>query len=144
MVGRVEEVGNADSVIHPVGNDPMHGRPIAIVRPDLDDVPNVDNQGVGGTFKGEPSAVCKDLQSWLIILQKDGDCARVGMMADTQVSSVAHKTVVVDDRVRAWGVVVESYEAGVLGKILIRHRVGVKGFDDGHHDVHRDPVQLTL
>jgi hypothetical protein len=95
----------------------MQRRAIAIVRPHLHDVSDVNHECVGYRLYPMPFPSVKDFESGLVVLQQQGQGARVRVTLDAEL---------IWRRRFLHGVVVEPQKAGmsrleVTGEVPLRH-----------------------
>lgn len=84
--GIVEE-GEGVSVRFAHGLDPVQGRPIDIVRPDLNHIADIDDEGAGDRFHIVPESVLEDLKAADLVLDEDRHRTGVAVMMDAEIGA---------------------------------------------------------
>ncbi len=91
----------------------MQRRFVQVVGPDLDDVADVDDQGVAPRLYEMPRAFAAHLESGLLVLQQDSQSAGVGMMVNTETAFLAaYRVVIQAQETRVGRAEIAAQEAG--------------------------------
>src|SRR5215510_1192085 len=113
-VSRIEEERCAETLRLGVCKATMQRGAIAIVRPDLCDIAEVDNERIGAWLDEFPCTIVQNFETGLPILQQQRQCPGVGVMIDTQEAPAGDGNILGAYRRRTLRIVVEPQEARVI------------------------------
>ena len=88
--------------------------PVAIVRPHLHDIADVDDERVGPRLDELPGAVVVHLKPRLLVLNQDSQRAGVGVAIDAEMPDRCRRRSIGRRRIRAERIVVQAQEARVV------------------------------
>ena len=110
-IGRTEEKRHAESIGLGIRKDAMQGGRVAVIRPDLSHVPDVDDERAASRRHEVPFAVAEHFGARLVVLQQDRQRAGVCVMIQPEMARLRRKNARWPLRLRARRIIIEPQKA---------------------------------
>src|SRR5215469_5850432 len=112
-ISGIEEERHAEPLLVSIRQDPVQWRLVSVIRPDLHDVTDVDDERVGNRLNQRPRAFAKDFEARLLILQQQCERPCVRVMVDAEVAVLCHREIRWPHGSRTPWVIIQTQKTGM-------------------------------